>query len=46
MFQQQVNRGLKMKTTVTNIVNIVTEDEIDAGKLQEQFEVSKKTVQK
>ncbi|MAK04630.1 MAG: 50S ribosomal protein L4 [Euryarchaeota archaeon] len=29
-----------MKTTVTNIVNIVTEDEIDAGKLQEQFEVS------
>ena len=28
-----------MKTTVTNIVNIVTEDEIDAGKLQEQFEV-------
>ena len=29
-----------MKTTVTNIVNIVTEVEIDAGKLQEQFEVS------
>lgn len=29
-----------MKTIVTNIVNIVTEDEIDAGKLQEQFEVS------
>jgi large subunit ribosomal protein L4e len=29
-----------MKTIVTNIVNIVSEDEIDAGKLQEQFEVS------
>ena len=29
-----------MKTTVTNIVTIVTEDEMDAGKLQEQFEVS------
>ncbi|CAI8266637.1 MAG: Uncharacterised protein [Methanobacteriota archaeon] len=29
-----------LKTTVTNIVTIVTEDEMDAGKLQEQFEVS------
>ena len=31
---------MKVKTTVTNIVTIVTEEEMDAGKLQEQFEVS------